>query len=169
RKSRPYLALRGAKIFSWGLIITAGSYLFMSDAFVFFGILHFIGISIILAAPFISFRYLNLALGAACLAFGIYIQKFVLSFPWLVWLGLRYPISTLDLYPILPWIGLVFLGMFTGNMIYPKGRRIFRIKRIYVSEQMSSPVRFLGRHAFLIYFLHLPVMFGIAYLISIII
>ncbi|MFC1752394.1 heparan-alpha-glucosaminide N-acetyltransferase [Thermoproteota archaeon] len=159
--------LRGLRVFCYGLIITAFSLLFMPDAFVFFGILHFIGISIILTTPFIRFRYLNLGLGIAALAIGIYLKKFMFSFPWLVWLGLKYPVRTLDLFPILPWIGVVFLGLFIGNLIYPKGKRIFKTRPNKIIEKISQPVRFLGKHALLMYFVHLPVVYGVAYLLYI--
>lgn len=157
--------LRGLKVFCYGLIITAASLLFAKDEFVFFGILHFIGASIIIATPFIRFRWINLMLGITALWSGIYLEQFMFSFPWLVWLGLQCPVSTLDLYPVLPWIGIVFLGLFFGNMIYPAGRRIIKIKPNKTAERISWPVRFLGKHSLLIYFLHLPLMFGLAYLI----
>jgi uncharacterized membrane protein len=153
--------LRGIRIFFYGMIITIVSYIFMREMFVFFGILHFIGASIVIVTPFIDFKWLNLFLGIITLSIGIYLTKFLFSFAWLIWLGFRYPVGTLDLYPILPWIGIVFFGLFAGNMIYPKGKRIFRTKHL----PRSRSVEFLGRYSLLIYFLHLPVMFGAAYLI----
>ncbi|MBD3313715.1 DUF1624 domain-containing protein [Candidatus Woesearchaeota archaeon] len=162
-----YFLIRGLKIFAGGLVITAGSLAFSPDAFVFFGILHFIGLSIIIAALFVRFTYFNLLIGTLSIAAGIYLEKFIFSFPWLVWLGFRHPVSTLDLYPLLPWIGLVFLGMFAGKMLYPKGNRAFSLKIISLKiKNISRPVQYMGRHAFLIYFLHLPVVFAAAYLIS---
>ena len=158
--------LRGAKIFGLGLIITLFSYIFMPDSFVFFGILHFIGFAIIIATPFISFTYLNLLLSIASLLLSLYINKITLGFPLLVWLGFNYPVSTLDLYQVFPWIFLVFLGMFIGNLVYPKGRRIIKIKMNRMLAEITRPVQFLGRHALTIYFLHIPVMFGIAYILS---
>jgi len=160
--------MRGMRVFLYGLIITIFSYIWMREAFVFFGILHFIGASIVLATPFISFRYLNLVLGIATLSIGIYLKQFLFSFSWIIWLGFMHPVSTLDLYPILPWIGVVFLGLFAGNMIYPKGKRIFRPAISSIAERASRPVQFLGRHSFPLYFIHIPVMFGVAYILSMI-
>ena len=37
---------RGTKIFSWGLVITLVTWIFLSQGFIAFGILHFIGLSI---------------------------------------------------------------------------------------------------------------------------
>src|SRR5665648_283411 len=61
---------RGLKVFSWGLIITLVTRIFLGKAFVIFGILHLIGISIILAYPFLKLRYWNLSIGLVCLFFG---------------------------------------------------------------------------------------------------
>lgn len=160
-----YLA-RGSRVFGYGLIITAISLIFFPKEFVFFGILHFIGLSIIIATPFIRFRWLNLALGLMALAFGFYLQQFTFSFPWLVWLGFMYPVNTLDLYTIFPWIGIVFLGMFFGNLLYPMGKRAFRIKSKGFLSACTSPVQFLGRHSLPMYFAHLPVVFGLAFVVS---
>jgi uncharacterized membrane protein len=157
--------LRGAKIFGLGLIITLFSYIFMPDSFVFFGILHFIGIAIILATPFIRFTYLNLALSIASIIISLFISKITLS-PWLVWLGFNYSVSTLDIYQVFPWIFLVFLGMFIGNMLYPKGKRLIKLNINKTIIDITRPVQFLGRHALTIYFLHIPLMFGVAYILS---
>lgn len=160
--------LRGAKIFGLGLIITLFSYIFMPDSFVFFGILHFIGIAIIIATPFIRFSFLNLLLSISSLLLSFFINKITLGFPWLVWLGFNYPVSTLDLYQVFPWIFLVFLGMFIGNIIYPKGKRIIKFKINRVLAEMTRPVQFLGRHALLIYFIHIPIMFMVAFIVSLV-
>jgi len=159
---------RGLFIFGCGMIITIGSLLFAKDYFVFFGILHFIGLSIILATPFIGSGCLNLLIGVVSILFGIWLQGQIFSFPWLVWLGFNHPVSTLDLYPLFPWVGLVFLGMFLGSMVYPHGKRIATIKTRFcpLIKRISQPVRLLGRYSLLIYFIHIPIVFLIAYVIS---
>lgn len=47
---------RGMKIFSLGLLITLTTYLYLKEGFIIFGVLHFIGVSIILAYPFLKFK-----------------------------------------------------------------------------------------------------------------
>lgn len=163
------LMLRGFQIFCMGLLITFFSWLFMPDAVVFFGILHFIGVSIIIASFFAGFRWLNLLIGALSIALWLVISKIQLGFPWLVWLWLNHPVTTLDLYTMLPWISFMFIGMFIGNMAYPCGKRTVKIKINRTLFGITRPVQFLGRHSLCIYFLHLPAVFGAAYLISLVI
>jgi len=54
---------RGLKIFGYGILITVITFLTFPEAFVIFGILHFIGISIILGQLFLKFNKLNVFLG----------------------------------------------------------------------------------------------------------
>ncbi len=59
---------------SLGLLITLGTWLFSRERFVLFGILHFIGLSIILAYPFLELCFWNLLLGVLLIALGMYLE-----------------------------------------------------------------------------------------------
>lgn len=160
---------RGFRIFCYGLMITVFSYFFSAENTVFFGILHFIGIATIIATPFIRYTCVNFLFGCLFLGAGVYLSKFTLSFPWLVWVWHNHPVNTLDLYPLLPWLGIVFLGLFLGNVLYPDGRRRFKATLPTITSKISRPVEFLGRNSLIIYFIHLPVMFGLAFVVSLIV
>ena len=153
---------RGGRIFGYGLLVTLGSLVFKPEGFVFFGVLHFIGLAIVLAFPFVRFTWLNLLLGILLLAAGIQLQSMSFDFPWLVWLGLHHPVYTIDIYPVLPWIGVVFLGMFAGRIMVRGGRP----DMTGAGRRRSRPLRYLGRHALPAYFIHLPLVFVTAYAIS---
>ncbi len=153
---------RGVRIFGYGLIVTLGSLVFKPEGFVFFGVLHFIGLAIVLAFPFIRFTWLNLLLGATLLVAGIQLQSMSFDFPWLVWLGLWHPVYTIDIYPVLPWMGVVFLGMFAGRIMVRGGRP----DMTEAGRRRSRTLRYLGRHALPAYFIHLPLVFLAAFAIS---
>jgi len=154
---------RGLKIFSWGLIITLITWVFFREGFIIFGILHFIGIAIILAYPFIRHRFLNPFFGILFISLGIYLTGLIFDFPWLIWLGfMPQNFYTFDYFPILPWFGLVLLGLFFGNLFYPEGRRRINIKEI--SNPLTKLFCFLGRHSLLIYLIHQPVLIALLYI-----
>ena len=71
RLTRRGLALkyvrRGLTIFSYGLVITAVTWIFLPSVYVVFGILHFIGVAILLAPLFARFGTTNLIPGTACI------------------------------------------------------------------------------------------------------
>lgn len=155
---------RGLKIFSLGLIITLITYLFLNQGFIIFGILHFIGISVILAYPLLKYRTLNLLLGISFIVIGFYFSALTFGFPWLLWLGLKPAFFyTLDYFPVLPWLGLALIGLFAGNTFYKNNKRRFRIPEL----SGIKPVRlfcFLGRHSLVIYLLHQPILIAFLHL-----
>ena len=155
---------RGLKIFSWGLIITAMTYLFLEEGTIYFGILHFIGLSIILAYPFLKLKRANLILGTGIILLGMYLKEFTFNIPHLLFLGLR-PESfyTLDYFPIFPWFGAVLFGIFLGNTFYSDGKRKFHIPDF---KRQSGLFCILGRNSLLIYLLHQPILIAIIYLLT---
>jgi uncharacterized membrane protein len=160
-KSVPYIKKflkRGFEVFSLGVIITAVTYLLMKDVFIFFGILHFIGIGIMLAIPFLRFKKLNLLFGTVIILIGFCIYWIEVDFPWLVLFGFRfYGMHTLDYFPLLPWFGFILLGLFAGNALYPKGKR----KISFPALPFRTVLCFLGRHSLVIYFLQVLLILGV--------
>ena len=61
---------RGGFIFALGLLVTLGTWLYLGEGFVIFGILHLIGISIVLSPLFFRFGKFNVLIGLACIATG---------------------------------------------------------------------------------------------------
>jgi uncharacterized membrane protein len=152
---------RGLEIFGYGLIITLVTFFFLRDGFVRFGILHFIGMSIILAFLLVRFfpRYvLYPFIGAAAIIAGIFLNNLTVSYPWLLWLGITPEyFYTVDYFPLLPWFGIVLLGLFFGNLLYPSGKRNFRIAD-FSNYRAIRAFSFLGRHSLIIYLAHQPVL-----------
>jgi uncharacterized membrane protein len=147
---------RGLTIFGYGLIITFITWLFLPSGTIFFGILHFIGIAILIAPFFVGLRTINLILGLACVIAG-YIANAIQGPQELLWLGIH-PASftSLDYVPLFPWFGLVLIGMAAGSLFYPGGIRGFSLE---TSEPgIIHPITFLGRHSLVIYFLHQPII-----------
>ena len=154
---------RGALIFSTGLLITLMTGIFIPGQYVVFGILHFIGLSIILAYPFLRLRYANIILGAAAIAAGFWVQNMVSDGPYLLWLGIAPEgFSSVDYFPLLPWFGLVLIGIFLGKTFYPDNVR--RISMPDLSENRAvKTFCCLGRHSLLVYLIHQPVLIALLY------
>jgi len=149
---------RGLKIFGYGILITVITFLTFPEAFIIFGILHLIGVSIILGQFFLNFKKLNLFLGILIIALGIYLQNFSFDFSWLLWLGfIPQYFYTFDYFPILPWFGFTLLGIFFGNFLYKNGKRRFKIKDLS-NLSIVKFLTFLGRKSLIIYLVHQPVL-----------
>ena len=152
---------RGLKIFSWGLAITAVTWLFIGKDFVIFGVLHLIGISIILSYPLIKRTRVDLLLGASFIAAGIYLSNLTFKIPELIWLGFApQNFTTVDYFPIFPWFGVVLIGLFLGNALYANYKRNFKIPDLG-NLSLVKGLCFLGRNSLLIYLIHQPVLIGL--------
>lgn len=153
---RPHLFLRRIGLIAGGAtLVSAGTYIVFPQQFIFFGILHAIAISSILALPFFRAPVAVIVLAALVVVIlPIFVQSGALSSPWLIWLGLgtRVP-STQDFVPIFPWFSAVLAGMAIA--------RLFDFPRLSGSAARSlRPLQWLGRNSLGIYLAHQPILFG---------
>jgi uncharacterized membrane protein len=155
RQLRRALIVLGAS-----LLVTIVTALTVPDGVVVFGILHCIGVSILLAYPFLRLGVWNVVPGLAVIALGQAVSNVIVPTPWLVWLGLRFPgFTTVDYFPLLPWFGVVLLGLALGSLAYAGGRR-----PPLPDASDAPPVRllgWLGRHSLIIYLVHQPIIVAV--------
>jgi uncharacterized membrane protein len=152
---------RGAWIFFWGLVVTVVTYFFVGRAFVIFGILHLLGLSTVLAYPFLRSRWAALVTGVVVIVLGLYIRENVALSPWLLWLAMKTGTRFMvDHYPLLPWFGFALLGVFAGHTLYP-GREPSFVLPDLSRNPLFRGLTFLGRHSLVIYLVHQPLLIGI--------
>jgi uncharacterized membrane protein len=156
---RPYL-WRGLRIFGCGMLVTLVVWA-ARIGYVHFGVLHLIGFASIAAYPLLRQRGLNLLLWAIFFIAGYFLLNVRFDFPWLLWLGFTpYNYYPNDYFPVIPYFGVVLLGIFLGNSLYgPEGRR-------FLLPDISNwlPIRglqWLGRHSLIIYLTHQLALFAI--------
>lgn len=147
---------RGAGIFTCGLLVTVATWLYLSEGFVIFGILHLIGVSVMLSPLFFRFGKSNILLGLLCIAGGFFTRN-VHGPIWLLPLGV-YPASfvSVDYTPLIPWFGAVLIGMGVGEFLYSGGIRRFEGPRL--PGRVAAPLAFVGQHSLAIYLVHQPVI-----------
>ena len=144
--------------------ITLVTYIVIGRGFIVFGILHLISISILLAYPLLRLGRMNLLLGLAAILLGLYIQELEVDFFWLIWLGLApRSFTSLDYVPLLPWFGVVLMGMAGGALLYKDLGRRFPLPDISAWPPVRGLI-FLGRNSLAIYILHQPLLLGLIYL-----
>jgi uncharacterized membrane protein len=145
---------RGLKIVILGLFITLITWIFLEKGFIIFGVLHCIGISIILGYKFLNYRIANLIIGIILIIIGILLRTLAFDFKYLLWLGfIPKEFYTVDYFPLLPWFGVVLLGIFIGNTLYPYHNRIFRLADMS-KYKIIKFLSYLGKHSLIIYFVH---------------
>jgi uncharacterized membrane protein len=160
---------RGTTIFLAGMVITLVSWIFYRQLYIRFGILHLIGLGIILSYPLIKFKYVNLGLGIILIFIGQIIKDMVFNFSWLLGLGfMPKNFFTLDYYPLIPWIGVILIGIYLGNTLYNKNKLIVKIPNLS-NLRIIKGLSFLGKHSLLIYLLHQPILIALMYILGLII
>ena len=68
-----------------------------------------------------------------------------------------------DWWPIFPYTGVVFIGIFIGKIIYGKKKRT--LLPCLKDCKVLKPFCFLGRHTIYVYILHQPIIIGIIFTI----
>jgi len=155
-KSLKHNIMRGAKIFVYGLTVTAVSLFVASNYAILFGILHLIGLSIIISSLFIKFKRFNVFIGTMIIVVGFIFQDIIINNPLLVWLGIKFVgFQTLDYFPLFPWLGIMLIGIAIANIF------ISAKKKTKAPKDYLAPICFLGRKSLLIYFLHVIIILAI--------
>ena len=165
---------RGWRLLAVALALTLATYLIAvwlhlfdpSDTII-FGILHCLAVSMLLYGA--VFKKLSAAanalLGAGIIglaAFQPILKKaLVIRSNWLIPFGLPSPgFSSLDYFPLIPWLGVFLIGAALGRTLYSKK------KSLLPWRMPANFVNFAGRHSLLIYIVHQPLIMGILYLLG---
>ncbi len=144
------------------LLITIGTYVATPDSFVFFGILHCIALSSVLAVPFLRAPLWVTALIAMFVLTGpLYLAGPEFNGPAWWWLGLSSVLPmTNDYEPVFPWFGVVLSGVVLARLALMAG--VDRTLALWkAADPVSRLLRFGGRHSLVIYLVHQPVLFGL--------
>lgn len=156
----------GSITFGLGLALTLFTFIFdlVADAgaIIMFGILHFLGLAMIighfvkkLPSPLIAL------LSAGSFALGLYFEKISTNLSFLFPFGIvRSGFYSSDYFPLFPNLAFVFIGIIIGKTLYKSRKSLLRLK------PKKSLLCFLGRHTLILYFAHQPVVFGIIFLIT---
>lgn len=153
---------RWSRLLACASLVSLGSYLVFPSSMIFFGVLHFILIASILGLFFLRFHYLNLLGAIFLITLGGIVQHPLFDQPMLQWIGLMtHKPTTEDYVPLLPWLGVVMLGIFLAqtNACSPK-----------VTWQAQGIFRwftFAGKHSLMLYMAHQPLFLGVLGLLSV--
>ena len=162
---------RGLIVFACGMLITAVTYgmyrLGMSgaDVVVKFGVLHLLGVCMLVYPAFKKLPPAALALlGLAIAITGYAIRGVVVPQHWLFPLGLTYEgFTSSDYFPLFPQLGYFLIGAAIGKTAYREKRTL-----LPGSFQQTPVARFFcwcGRQSLFIYLLHQPIVYGLLELV----
>jgi uncharacterized membrane protein len=142
------------------LAISLATWIYPHDAFITFGIVHFLALSTFIAPFFFRFGKLNAVLGIAFIAMGLVAGGIETDSGLLFWLGLpNANYTALDYYPMLPWFGIILFGLSIGQTIFKNGEPVW--KPMPATSPLSGFLSFLGKNSLTIYLIHQPILIGL--------
>ncbi len=145
---------RGLLVFTWGMLLTLVTYVYNPQKFIVFGILHFMGFSMVIYhfAKNIG-RKTALLLSVVIIISGIFLADISVETSYLFAAGLTsHSFCSLDYYPVLPWFGVFLMGALAGKTLYANK------KSLLSSNLKPNLINFLGRHSLIIYLIHQPII-----------
>jgi uncharacterized membrane protein len=167
KKSAKKLCIRGLKLITVAILISVVTWLVYPAGFVIFGVLHLIGCGTILAIPFIVMNlrwYIPFFFGVVILLLAPVVS--LLRGPaYLLPLGIiPAGFYTIDYEPLIPWFGVMLLGIALGRLLYPSGTRGRLMSHLGNMPAVLVPFCFLGRHTLIIYLVHVPVIIAFIFI-----
>lgn len=136
---------RWIKIALAAALVSSVTFFSHPQYWIYFGILHCIAVTSLLALLFLRIPLIALITGAAMLVaywgWGAYLP----------WIHLDRP--SLDYIPVFPWIGPALIGI---------GLQRFRLHE-QINPPPSKPVNWLSRHSLEIYLAHQPILMGMVW------
>jgi uncharacterized membrane protein len=144
------------------LVVSAGSYALFPRSFIWFGVLHAIALSLLLAKPLFGRPVLAALAGVAVIASGIAFASPAFDNRMLGWIGFMTakPVTE-DYVPLFPWMGVLLLGVALGHALVRTG-----FSALAPLARGPRFLRFLGRHSLVVYLVHQPLMLAFLWLVT---
>jgi len=139
---------------------SVASYVIYPQTFIYFGILHCIAVSLLVARPLARKPMTSLAAGIAVIVAGLTLQHPVFDQRVTSWIGFTtFKPATQDYVPVFPWLGVVLVGVALGHALVRAG--FAPVRRL---SRAPALLRWMGRHSLGIYMAHQPLLMGAIWL-----
>jgi uncharacterized membrane protein len=150
---RKRFLIRLAKIASAAALISVVTYFAFPSTWIYFGTLHCIALTSIMALPFLRYPKISGLLGVIIIFPSLF---FNYDYPWF---SLGH--ASMDYIPPLPWFGAVLIGIYLTAMKVPEKMGEMRIAR-----PLQKLITFPSTHSLKIYLLHQPVLYGLLFVLK---
>jgi len=143
------------------LLVSIASFALFPASWIWFGVLHAIAVSLLIARPLVRRPTLAIIVGAAVIAAGTLYTHPMFDNRALGWLGfMTTRPRTEDYVPLFPWTGVLLLGVAAGHMLVRTGFRV-----IGFAAKWPRWMTWLGRHSLAVYMVHQPLLLGALFLV----
>jgi len=160
---------RALKILAVAIVVTVVTYFFNPAAAIYFGILHCLGICVLIYGLTLQRTKALTCAAAGAFVLGLSValsaimKNVPVRFDWLMPFGITSnTLASYDYFPLLPWFGVFLLGTALGKWAYAS-------KQSFIPKRLPETIlNTAGRHALLIYVVHQPIILAILYIAGLI-
>ncbi len=153
---------RGLKVLAIAMIITVATHLYDPNLGIKFGILHFLGTSMLLYPLFRNLKgYLLIILGIVIIALGQVTSRITMPYDYFFPLGLTSnSFVSSDYYSLIPWLGVFIFGIAAGKSFYKNKTSLFSF------YMQPNAISLAGRHTLPVYLIHQPLILLVLTLVN---
>ena len=145
------------------IAMSVGSYLFAPNAWIRFGVLHFITVSTILLWPIVNKPIIQVGLISTVLIATPFLAEISQTNKLLSMIGIAPAnFATLDHFALFPWLALPLLGLFIANLFEK-----YNLWKYLQTKNQQNFLNKIGKKSLIIYLLHQPILIGLLQLIII--
>ncbi|MEP2652263.1 MAG: heparan-alpha-glucosaminide N-acetyltransferase [Paraglaciecola sp.] len=146
------LANATCKLILVAVFLTISSVFMYPTTWVYFGIIHLIAVALPISVLFVRRPTISVIVGILVIL--LYSLGWLTMEPIWRWSvsNIGIPKKTVDLASLIPWIGVVLIGIFVMH------KHMFSIK--LPEHYIFNKLGMLGRHSLTIYLVHQPIMYG---------
>ena len=145
---------------SSSILVSIGSYLQFPESWIYFGVLHFVLFSSLVALPFLNYPKVSILLAFSILM-GYFLNYFHVQ--WLFELlvqPLHLPLHhTEDVIRFIPWFSLILFGIATVTLNWH--HKLFNNNFFNKKHSLNNLFSFLGKNSLVIYLIHQPILFAL--------
>lgn len=136
------------------MLVTLASALMFPQSFIWFGTLHAIAVSLLIARPVVKYPAVAAVAGVIVIVAGNTLSDAAFDGRALGWLGfMTQKPQTEDYVSIFPWAGVLLVGVAAGHALAARRWRDFAPPR-----RAPAWVSTLGRHSLVVYLAHQPLL-----------
>ncbi len=148
---------RWAQVAGCAVLVSAGSALMFPNSFIYFGVLHGLAAMLILARLAAPLGRALWVLGPVLIALPTFVQHPFFDSRYTNWVGLitRKPVTE-DYVPVLPWLGVLLLGLALGQWLLQHRRAVLTGALPSALQGLAR----LGRWSLSVYMVHQPLFIG---------
>lgn len=147
-------------------VVTVATRIAFDERYVRFGILHMIGIAILVGAVTVRLGRWNLLLGGAAIVGGLALAAVPTGSGLLGIVGMdQRGFSSVDHWPVLPWLGPMLIGIALGTALYPHGARGRLLNGLSRAPGPNPSLTAPGRRSLAVYLAHQLVLIPIVWVV----